>query len=98
MLVTFTVRHERAVSPVTPGLMVSRGYRLVLEPDRFPKHRLLVNRLRRSGAWTEDGVKPEDLKPVQTKAPEEQQKIDEVLPHQADIIAKIRNRASNPNQ
>jgi hypothetical protein len=67
--------------------MLRRGFRLLLEPDKYEVHAVTAAKLRRSRAWLERD--PQSRKPAASDDAPESEKPD-VLPHQLKMIEEIR--------
>ena len=72
-------------------MMVDRGTTVLLEPDLYPKHAEVAERLRRLPGWTECSVAIPAA--IGHEDPHDSDKSTGILPHQAIAIEKIkRNR------
>lgn len=71
-------------------LRVNRGYKIQLEPDKYPDHSILAKRLRRKpGMWEETA--PSQATPRELPQQINDEKVsDIILPHQAKVIDEIR--------
>ena len=73
--------------------MLRKGFRIQLEPDKYPKHRAIVDKLARRRAWEEITDDGEVLQPEVQAAPQPKQKAeDQILPHQLAALQKLRSK------
>lgn len=85
---TYEVTNRRVPSPTAPGLMLDRGYVLVLQPELYQRHAELAARLDRIGGWR---AVPAGSEPIVTEAPERAPAEESaILPHQAEVLARLR--------
>lgn len=93
-MVTLEVVAAKTANPAVPGKMLSRGHKLVLEPDLYPGHRDLLNRLKVSKAWKVLGEATPELQDGPDGAPEEPQPptARPLYPHQAALIERLRQQ------
>lgn len=91
-MLVLEVAHRRVADPNQAGNMLERGHRLHLEPDVYPKHKALADKLLRSRAWKQvDSEAPrKPTEPVATPS-------DGILPHQRQALDRLRSREPGPS-
>lgn len=93
MVVVYTVVHETVPDPMTPGRALRKGSTLHLEPDRYPLHAKIVERLKKRGGWTTDEQPKFVPEPVEVpESKEDPQNV--VYPHQRELVARLRAERS----
>ena len=83
MMVVFECISVRSVDPFRRPQMVGLGYRVHVEPDKYPGHKLIHVRLTASPHWR---VVVENTEKVAEPIAVES---DGLLPHQRDVLAKL---------
>jgi len=81
---------------MAPGLMLDKGYRLPLQPDRYPKHAALCAKLERSRAWEIEGEWDMPGPRYELDTEEETDPLEGLLPHQRDAIQRARKMTKSP--
>jgi hypothetical protein len=105
-VIEFTVTNGRVEHPTRRGVMLKRGFRLILFPDEYSSHAALSERLRRPGSgWSEAEARgPESRGAAQIsrqeveaesepRAQEPEASETELLPHQRDVIRQLQRSA-----
>lgn len=100
MKVQFRVKSRKAASPLARGVMLDRGYVIVLEPDKFELHAKMAESLKRNPAWerVSEPIAPK-LAPPQPSKPTDP--TPSILTHQQQVIDRIRaasNNLTEPNK
>jgi hypothetical protein len=93
-VIEFTVTNGRVEHPTRRGVMLKRGFRLILFPDEYSSHAALSERLRRPESRGAAQISRQEVEAEsEPRAQEPEASETELLPHQRDVIRQLQRSA-----